>query len=77
MELDKLQIKVKEQEIKIEKQLQLNMDHYTFLRKIWKKDQQDSSSDNKVDKLIHNVGSIKGHIINLIKKQTHIYQSAP
>lgn len=26
-------------------------------------------TDDKVDKLIHNVGSIKGHIINLIKKE--------
>lgn len=44
------------------------MDHYTFLRKLWKKDQKIEGTDQKVDRLIHNVGAIKGHIYNLIKR---------
>lgn len=44
------------------------MDHYTFLRKLWKNDQKIEGTDQKVDKLIHNVGAIKGHIYNLIKR---------
>jgi hypothetical protein len=31
-------IKYKERQNKIEKQIILNMDHFTFLRKLWKKD---------------------------------------
>lgn len=35
------------------------------------------STDDKVDKLIHNVGSIKGHILNLIKKENELNVSPP
>lgn len=65
-------IKRKEHEKKIEKQMMYNMDHYTFLRKLWKKDETLERSDSKVDKLIHNVGSIKGHILNLIKRENQL-----
>ncbi len=61
-------IKYKERQNKIEKQIILNMDHFTFLRKLWKKDQKIQKTESKVDKLIHNVGAIKGHIYNLIKR---------
>lgn len=38
LELSRHQIKFKEQEKKKERQIMLSMDHFTFLRKLWKKD---------------------------------------
>jgi len=52
----------------MEKQIMLSMDHFTFLRKLWAKDETLASAEEKVDRLIHNIGATKGHILNLIKK---------
>lgn len=39
IEINRRQIKQKEQERKIEREIMYNMDHFTFLRKLWKKDE--------------------------------------
>ena len=44
------------------------MDHFTFLRRQWADNDEVSNSKEHVEKLIHNVGSIKGHIHSIIKK---------
>lgn len=55
----------------------LNMDHFTFLRKLWRQEEVAGSGEAKLDKLIHNVGAVKGHILNFIRKECQASHSSP
>ena len=67
MQLDRLAVREGEERRRRDKEALSSMDHYTFLRRQWA-DEQVSGAKEHVEKLIHNVGSIKGHIHSIIKK---------
>jgi hypothetical protein len=45
------------------------MTNLSFLVDLWKKDSMETSASAKVEKLIHNVGVIKGNILQIINKE--------
>lgn len=46
------------------------MDHYSFLRSIWKRDLKSANLEDRIERLNNNVGSIKGHINTLIYQES-------
>jgi hypothetical protein len=77
LELNRLRIKTADIEAKKEKQIMLSMDHFTFLRKEWEQEEKSISAISKVEHLIHNIGVIKGNLLNVIKKESRLTTSPP
>jgi hypothetical protein len=45
------------------------MDHYAFLRIIWKRNNDAISNEDRIEKLNKKIGSIKGQINSLIVQE--------
>lgn len=70
LQLDLLTLKATEKRRKKEREERQSMDHFTFLRKQWQDEEEPRSPQQQAERLIHNVGAIKGHINSLIRKES-------